>query len=95
MNADLCNIQNKLIKTYNFQVPIRFIGRSSDMRSDMYSDTYSEMYSDTYSDMYSDILSHKLAPFALLFSYWKKTDQIMSHCAGSLFYVANNICHSR
>jgi hypothetical protein len=37
MNADLCNIQNNLIKKYNFQVPIRFIGRGSDMYSDILS----------------------------------------------------------
>jgi len=41
------------------------------------------------SDMCSGILSSKLAPFSVLFSYWKKTDQITSHCAGSLFYMAN------
>ena len=68
MNADLCKIQNRLVKKYNFQVPVRFVWRSS--------------------DMYSDILSHKLAPSSVLFS-----DQITSHCAGSLFYVANIICH--
>ena len=131
MNADLCNIQNKLIKKYNFQVPIRFIGCGNDMYRDMCSDMYRVMCSDMYSDMcsdmyrdmcsdmyrdmcrdmysdmcndmyrdmcndmYSDILSHKLEPSALLFSYWKKTNQITSHCAGSLFYVANIICHSR
>ena len=70
MNADLCNIQNRLIKKYNFQVPVRFIGHGS------------------------DILSCKLAPSTVLFSYWKKTDHITSHCTGSLFYVANIICHS-
>jgi len=90
MNADLCNIQNKLIKKYNFQVPIRFIGCGNDMYRDMCSDMYrvmcsdmysdmcsdmcSDMYSDMCNDMYSDILSHKLAPSALFFSYWKKTD---------------------
>jgi hypothetical protein len=71
MNADLCNIQNKLVKKYNFQVAIVFTGHGS--------------------DVYSDILSHKLAPSTVLFSYWKKTDQIASCCARSLFYLANII----
>ena len=33
MNADLCNIQNKLIKKYNFQVSLRFVGCGSDTYS--------------------------------------------------------------
>ena len=37
MNADLCNIQNKLIKKYNFQVSLRFVGHCSDMYSDILS----------------------------------------------------------
>ena len=37
MNADLCNIQNKLIKKYNFQVSLRFIGHGNDMYSDILS----------------------------------------------------------
>ena len=37
MNADLCNIQNKLIKKYNFQVSLRFVWRGSDTYSDILS----------------------------------------------------------
>lgn len=37
MNAELCNIQNKLIKKYNFQVCIRFTVPVGDIFSDILS----------------------------------------------------------
>jgi hypothetical protein len=37
MNADLCNIQNRIVKKYNFQVFMRFRGHVSDVFSDILS----------------------------------------------------------